>query len=678
MPGKKSYKCFLCPRITKRTDRFAISKSHRLVVNRISGRTPSDGDFLCNKCRHVCKSYVKGSEKAKKKVQACTSSTCTPQPSVTPVSPPSVQLPFPSSARGHSSCCICKRPGPKLIVVPVDIRHQIFISKEIIIPAGARCCPNHLHGNIGDLEPTADTTTVNKSTITQLIKFLRSEIQRQEKTRLDFNSEKTLSDAEYRDLMGISKDSFKDLLLFVEGKVRPTPTRSVRTSLAIFLMKLRGGESNRVLSTLFNVSKSSIRRCISSVRSALSGRFVHENLGFQHISRAEIIQHHTRQIAQTLFETCPGNQAILVMDGTYIYINKSGNFQSQRQSYSLHKGRPLVKPLIIVSTTGYYLSVMGPYLARNNDASILKHVMKSNIEDICNWVEKDDIFVVDRGFRDSLDFLEELGIQAHMPSFMSKGEKQMTTESANTSRLVTKIRWVVESANSRIKQWKYLQHVLPTSQIPYIGDFIRIVCAICNRYMKPLSNGNATEDESLGCKMLFLSKQVNALQQHVEEHHLDRRSVCWEPVDDLKGFPYLDEEQLRNLTCGIYQLRLSPSYAQEHLEGNCQIHVHKEEPGLVRVRLQSRHVSSRSYQLWIRYDEASVTAWYCKCRAGARVVGMCSHIAAILWLLGNARHRISSGFGVRNWGDFVDDANNIPTPVDESESSEGELSGTEE
>lgn len=158
MPGKKSYKCFLCPRITKRTDRFAISKSHRLVVNRISGRTPCDGDFLCNKCRHVCKSYVKGSEKAKKKVQACTSSTCTPQPCVTPVSPPSVQLPFPSSARGHSSCCICKRPGPKLIVVPVDIRHQIFISKEIIIPAGARCCPNHLHGNIGDLEPTADTT----------------------------------------------------------------------------------------------------------------------------------------------------------------------------------------------------------------------------------------------------------------------------------------------------------------------------------------------------------------------------------------------------------------------------------------------------------------------------------------------------------------------------------------
>lgn len=79
-------------------------------------------------------------------------------------------------------------------------------------------------------------------------------------------------------------------------------------------------------------------------------------------------------------------------------------------------------------------------------------------------------------------------------------------------------------------------------------------------------------------------------------------------------------------------------------------------------------------------DEAcsSVKAWYCKCRAGARVVGMCFHTAAILWLLENAGQRDTSGFKVRNWGNFVDDAYNISTPFDESESSEGELSGTEE
>lgn len=59
---------------------------------------------------------------------------------------------------------------------------------------------------------------------------------------------------------------------------------------------------------------------------------------------------------------------------------------------------------------GYYLLVMGFYFVRNNDVSILKYVMKFNIEDICNWVEKDDIFVVDWWFCDFLDFLKEFGI----------------------------------------------------------------------------------------------------------------------------------------------------------------------------------------------------------------------------------------------------------------------------
>uniref|UniRef100_A0A8W8MLA5 DDE Tnp4 domain-containing protein n=1 Tax=Magallana gigas TaxID=29159 RepID=A0A8W8MLA5_MAGGI len=117
-----------------------------------------------------------------------------------------------------------------------------------------------------------------------------------------------------------------------------------------------------------------------------------------------------------------------------------------------------------------------------------------------------------------------------MPSFMEKGEKQLSTDAANTSRLVTKIRWVVESANARIKQWKYLSYILPSSQIPFIGDYVRIVCSICNRYLKPLASGSVEEDQALGAKMLFLSKQVNQLKEQVEEQHLDRRTVCWREV----------------------------------------------------------------------------------------------------------------------------------------------------
>lgn len=71
-----------------------------------------------------------------------------------------------------------------------------------------------------------------------------------------------------------------------------------------------------------------------------------------------------------------------------------------------------MKPMIIVSTTGYFVSVLGPYIARNNDATILNHIMRSKLEDIRSWVQEDDICVVDRGFRDSLDYLEQMKIKA--------------------------------------------------------------------------------------------------------------------------------------------------------------------------------------------------------------------------------------------------------------------------
>ena len=51
------------------------------------------------------------------------------------------------------------------------------------------------------------------------------------------------------------------------------------------------------------------------------------------------------------------------------------------------------------------MAIHGPYIARNNDASILNHMLKCNINDIKGFVKDNDIFVVDRGFRDSLTIL---------------------------------------------------------------------------------------------------------------------------------------------------------------------------------------------------------------------------------------------------------------------------------
>lgn len=172
--------------------------------------------------------------------------------------------------------------------------------------------------------------------------------------------------------------------------------------------------------------------------------------------------------------------------------------------------------------------------------------------------------------------------------------------------------------------------------------------------------------------MLQLSKQINILQKEVEQRSLDRKSSNWEAMDeeDHENFPRLTEEKLRAITCGVYQLKLSPCYMREHLDGSCNITVHKQERNLIRVRLQSRHVSAKQHTLWIRYTENDVTAWYCKCRAGSRVVGVCAHVASIIWYLGYGKHRFvnSDDFGIKNWGTYLADASVLPEVMDMSDS----------
>ena len=75
--------------------------------------------------------------------------------------------------------------------------------------------------------------------------------------------------------------------------------------------------------------------------------------------------------------------------------------------------------------------------------------MTRYIIDFCNtfidWLQEEDVTVLDRGFRDVIDALESIGIDCKMPAYLSKGLSQHPTDMANQSRLVTKVRWAVES-----------------------------------------------------------------------------------------------------------------------------------------------------------------------------------------------------------------------------------------
>lgn len=59
------------------------------------------------------------------------------------------------------------------------------------------------------------------------------------------------------------------------------------------------------------------------------------------------------------------------------------------------------------------------------------------------------------------------------------------------------------------------------------------------------------------------------------------------------------------------------------------------------------------------------------------MVGVCAHIASILWYLGYARYNPDIRFGVTNWGTYLKDASDMSQMIDSSDS-ESENSIVEE
>ncbi len=72
-------------------------------------------------------------------------------------------------------------------------------------------------------------------------------------------------------------------------------------------------------------------------------------------------------------------------------------------------------------------------------------------------------------------------------------------------------------------------------------------------------------------------------------------------------------------------------------DGKFTVKIGKHHPDLIKVKIQFRHKSFISYNVWIRYLSQEILGWYCTCPAGARVVGCCAHVASIIWYLSFAR-----------------------------------------
>jgi len=551
-------------------------------------------------------------------------------------------------------CCLClvtfARNGTKSSVLPKRARHHLIYSHKLWCPTSSRVCSIHLIGN--DLDPSTEVVLDGRGSLESQLPSKSSEIindllevshvlsQNQSAFTISFSS---LDDSACMAWTGWSKDQFLEIHSHCSPYLSSgIYTKTTHDALLLFWVKLKTDISWSQCSSLFGISKSSVSKTFHSIVQALDTSIVPQFLGPDHLTREQLLGHNT-----VFSEAFFGDKATAILDGTYIYIQKSSDHKLQRMSYCGQKKRNYLKFMSIALPDGYILDTVGPFTGSENDATITKKVM----DKLVTWLQPDDNVVVDRGFRDVLPVLEASGLNASMPSYLKPGQSQHSDVQANLDRTITKSRWIVESYHGRLKHWTFFRtQLVSNSFINVIEALLRTVTACLNGIRGPIyqrSPERDAKDRLMAERMKDRLTTPNGLAQRVKtDPDLSRRARSEFVKMDASSvlFPRLDLDYLRTITCGTYQISLAPGYIAEHLsdDGDYEVWLYQHSPDLLRCQIHSRHKSQTKYNVWIRFTvspdvEAPIKDYYCQCPVGERTMGMCAHISSILYYLGYYR-----------------------------------------
>jgi hypothetical protein len=546
-----------------------------------------------------------------------------------------------SVSKSERRCFVCRSPTGRSRI-PNSALLDTWLKLKILVPENNRICADHLDSGIFTEEAlsriivTKESAELNGQQVAKWLTNLSLKLSQRHRL-IDFNSNAGLPNEDVKMLTGIDRNAFQALVNVLKtSKMRESANRSLQNALGIFMILLRLNLSQRVIAFLFGVSQSVVSDAIDAVSEVLLEKFVPLHLGYEHLSREQIMNH-MRPTFTTILER-DEEDMILILDGTYLYAEKSSNFYLQRRSFSSHKNRNLFKPMMVVCPDGYVIEADGLYFSDgvNNDSKILEDMWKKD-----NSVLSRDCLILDRGFRDVIPRIEASKVATFCPKFLPKGQKQFTAEEANHSRKITKLRWVVESANGRLKNvFSFFYETIPASYFPKLNRFLRIALSIQNAFFPPLF----TETEAhtrIAESMLRDETGENHVLNEIRRLKIENSRVDWLPAteDDCLEFPMLTMEELETITLGKYQLAMGRRYNLEHTDAvGYKFSVHRDLPGLLRVRMQSRFSKINTHVLWIQFKEhvnglESIEGYYCKCKSGSRTLGCCSHVASVRLLL---------------------------------------------
>ena len=132
------------------------------------------------------------------------------------------------------------------------------------------------------------------------------------------------------------------------------------------------------------------------------------------------------------------------------------------------------------------------------------------------------------------------------------GQPLLDTIHANLTRLVTKIRFIVESINGHTKTcFRYFNHVWFNRAIPHLMQDFRNDAALHNKLHYRIISDIDNSDE-IAQIMLDMLNKPNLLCDLVCDQNLNRRTTSFSPLNstNIEGFPRLSSHDLYRVSLG--------------------------------------------------------------------------------------------------------------------------------
>lgn len=572
-------------------------------------------------------------------------STASEYVEVEPINVPMVSMNFDRVIISKRFCFIC-HGNTNLVDVPFQTRMQVFQKKRIFIPKRNRCCVKHIIGKFlyeDELDVIRIHSRECEIEVSEVKRFLDKLSEDVDRRVIDKIGMMKMSDQRVKSLTGHLWVEIVELREMM-ATMRDSENRNVLQALVIFLFKMRTGNSDLTISSTMEVTEKVVNDSIHSVLNCFEHVVLPKNFGVTAFSREFFVQQ-SAPISDMLHGCFP-DRLRLICDGTYLRHEKSSNNAYQRKSYSGQKKTPLCKPFTICTTNGFTVDAPGPFNGNVNDAAILRKVLEDP-NGISSILKPGDQFILDRGFRDVIPYLEEKGYTVLMPALKGK-RNQLTAAESNNSRFVTVLRWVVEAIHGILGQkYRLLHHQFRNNMLHDAGTYTRIAYFLLNKFGKRLNVANE-KMHMIVDRMKSQNHEFNELAIEIEDSNLNRKTVPFQSISssDLLDFPRLELEDLQLLFTGSYQLGQAISYLGEMLDeqGNLALKFLKDRPEIVRFEVRSRHVNAKTYKCYVKFvvDGCGIDAiqgYCCNCANGLRTIGCCSHVASLIYHLSYGRYQ---------------------------------------